>query len=231
MKRVSTGLRVLGDVLITAGVVIALFAIYELFYTGVYTGQEQSKLRNSLEQQWARQSASAPPRPGATGKTPIALTGPKLGSGVAILRIPRLGRSYAKVVVEGVAVPDLRKGPGHYPGTAMPGQVGNFVVSGHRTTYGAPFGDLDRLRVGDPIVLETRGGWFVYRMARREIVAPTAIDVIEPVPEHPGVAAISAALTFTTCNPKYSARQRLVIFGRLDASTTQSAGPPAVLGG
>lgn len=228
MTRLFAVLRILGDLLITAGVVVGLFAIYELSYTGVYTGRQQAKLKHSLEQQWAQPTPSASPR---SGKTPVALAGPKLGSGVAILRIPRLGRDYAKVVVEGVAVADLRKGPGHYPGTAMPGQVGNFVVSGHRTTYSAPFGNLDRLRVGDPIVLETRVGWFVYRMTRREIVAPTAINVIAPVPEHPGLPPDSAMLTFTTCNPKYSARQRLVVFGLLRTTTPRSAGPPAVLAG
>jgi sortase A len=148
---------------------------------------------------------------------------------VALLRIPRLGRHYVQVVVEGVQVEDLRKGPGHYPGTALPGRIGNFVVSGHRTTYGAPFGSLDRLRTGDPIVLETGAGWYIYRTTRREIVPPTAVDVTAPVPERPGVRPIQAMLTFTTCHPRYSARKRLVVFGLLRDSLPRTGGEPAPL--
>lgn len=225
MRRASAGLRVLGDLLITAGVIVALFAVYELFYTGVYTAAAQSALRQDLTRDWRTPSPSPATAPAT--RTPV----PKLGDGVAILRIPRLGAGYSEVVVEGVAVADLRKGPGHYPGTAMPGRVGNFVVSGHRTTYGAPFGQLDRLRPSDPIVLETRAGWYVYRVTRQQIVAPTAIDVIDPVPEHPGARPTQAMLTFTTCHPRYSARERLVVFGRLDSVRLRAAGPPPVLAG
>lgn len=223
MSRASAGLRVLGDLLITAGVIVALFAVYELFYTGVYTAAAQTQLRRELTKDWGTPSQSA-----AAAKR---LASPKLGDGVAILRIPRLGAGYAEVVVEGVQVTDLRKGPGHYPGTALPGRIGNFVVSGHRTTYGAPFGRLDQLRPSDPIVLETRTGWYVYRVTRQQVVAPTAIDVIEPVPQHPGARPTQAMLTFTTCHPRYSARQRLVVFGLLASVRLRAAGPPPVLAG
>ena len=223
MRRASAGLRVLGDLLITAGVVVTLFAVYELFYTGVYTEQVQSGLRQELVRQWETPPPAAP----AAGWR----AAPQLGDGVAVLRIPRLGADYATVVVEGVQVTDLRKGPGHYPGTALPGRVGNFVVSGHRTTYGAPFGHLDRLRVADPIVLETREGWYVYRTTRQQIIPPTAVEVTEPVPQRPGARPRQAWLTFTTCHPRYSARQRLVVFGLLDRVRRRAAGPPPVLAG
>ena len=217
-----SALRVVGDALITAGLVVALFAVYEVFYTGVYTGHAQARLRHALDQQWA----SAPKR------GVLATRGaPALGDGVAILYLPRLGAHYAKVIVEGVQVADLRKGPGHYPGSALPGQVGNFVVSGHRTTYGAPFGSLNRLRVHDPIVLETRDAWYVYRVTSQRIVTPTAIDVTDPVPDRPGARARQALLTFTTCHPRYSARQRLVVFAVLDSTRPRSAGVPQVSAG
>lgn len=220
MRRGAAGLRVGGDLLLTAGLVIALFALYEVFYTGVYTARAQSQLQRDLTREWTSPPASAA-RPAS------ASPAPKLGTGVAILRIPRLGAGYRSVVVEGISSEDLRKGPGHYPGTALPGRVGNFVVSGHRTTYGAPFGSLDRLRTSDPIVLETREGWYVYRMTRQQVVAPTAVDVTEPVPYRPGLRPTQAVLTFTTCHPRYSARQRLVIFALLETSRPRSAGPPA----
>lgn len=213
----------LGDLLITAGLVIALFAVYELFYTGAYTSSAQSQLRRDLISTWG-----APTSPSVPASRPSA---PKIGDGVAILRIPRLGADYVKVIVQGVQVKDLRKGPGHYPQTALPGGVGNFVVSGHRTTYGSPFGSLDRLRTRDPIVLETREGWYVYRVTGREIVAPTAIEVTAPVPKRPGARPTRAMLTFTTCHPRYSARQRLVVFGELAGTRRRAAGPPPVLAG
>ncbi|MGI8681140.1 MAG: class E sortase, partial [Mycobacteriales bacterium] len=133
------------------------------------------------------------------------------------------------VIVEGVARGDLRRGPGHYPGSAMPGQVGNFAVAGHRTTYGAPFGRLDELRPGDAIVLETRASWLTYRVTGTRVVAPNEVAVTAPVPDAPGRQPTQASLTLTTCNPRYSARQRLVVFGLL-AKTVPNAGGSAPVG-
>ena len=223
---VRTAVRSLGELLITAGVVILLFVAYELWFTNFYTAQEQHDLRHQLEQQWGLpipQGSSAP------GEQPLAE--PPLGDGVAILRIPRLGKDYVKVIVEGVNHEDLKKGPGHYPGTAMPGQIGDFVVSGHRTTYGAPFNQLDRLEHLDPIVVETRSMWFVYKVTSTEVVLPTDIATIAPVPDHPGEKPTKAWLTFTTCHPKYSASHRLIVHGVLVAEQPKSDGRPAALGG
>ncbi|HET7405690.1 MAG TPA: class E sortase [Mycobacteriales bacterium] len=213
--------RGLGEFLLTAGFVILLFVAYELWFTGFYTAQQQHDLRNQLQHEWA---------------LPVPRSGPgiqevALGQGVAILRIPRLGSDYVKVVVEGVNHDDLKKGPGHYPGTAMPGQIGNFVVSGHRTTYGAPFNRLDELQVNDAIVVETRTMWFTYHVTSKEVVLPTDIDVIAPVPDHPGQKPTKAYLTFTTCHPKYSASHRLIVHGILVDAKPKVDGLPVALGG
>ena len=223
MNGLRAALRGVGQTLITLGVVILLFCAYELWFTGIYTAREQKHLRNELPQVLS----SAPPLPGTPEFPPILA-----GHGIAVLRIPRLGLGYLKVIVEGVSRDDLRKGPGHIPGTALPGQIGNFVVSGHRTTYGAPFNRLDEIKPGDAIVLETQTTWYVYRETKEITVAPSAYWVTDPVPGQPGVHATQRMLTFTTCNPKYSASQRLVLFGQLETSRPKSAGPPtAVLGG
>ncbi len=223
---VRTLLRGLGQVLITLGLVVLLFCVYELKITNIYTGQQQSALSDDLRDRWAE------PRPAVRPGTPPTVKPVALGEGLAVLRVPRLGTDWSKVVLEGVGVPDLKRGPGHYPGTALPGQVGNVVVSGHRTTYGAPFQDLDRVRVGDALVLETRTGWFTYRATGTLIVKPTAIEVTYPVPGRPGVAPEQRLLTLTTCNPKYSAKQRLVLQARLESTLAKGPGvvPPA-LGG
>ncbi len=219
-----SALRGIGQTLITLGVVILLFCVYELWITGLYTGREQSRLHRELIQQWAAPPvASGPHRP----RLP-------LGSGIAIIYIPALGKDYQKVVVEGVGVPDLKRGPGHYPGTALPGEIGNVVISGHRTTYGAPFNRVDTLRVGDAIVLETRDAFFTYRVTGQQVVTPTSIEVTYPVPGHKGATPTQRLLTLTTCNPKYSAAQRLIIRAVLESAPFAKQGdrlPPALTKG
>jgi len=214
-----TVLRRLGQLLLIAGVVVLVFVGYQLRGTNLYAAHAQSSLRHALQDRWA---AGHPGPPAALAKV-------ALGDGVAVLRVPRFGRDYAQVVVEGVGRADLRHGPGHYPGTALPGQLGNFAVAGHRTTYGAPFGRLSELRPGDAVVLETAGAWLTYRVTGSRIVAPTAVSVTAPVPEAPGRRPTAALLTLTTCNPRYSDRERLVVFGSLAAKSAKSAGIPAAL--
>ncbi|HVE62745.1 MAG TPA: class E sortase [Mycobacteriales bacterium] len=227
---IAKTLRGVGQTLITAGLIILLFCVYELYFTGLETRAEQKRGRTALLENWAMAPAGpASAKPGQPA--PEKLADVELGQGLAILRIPRLGRSFAKVVFEGVRVDDLKKGPGHYPSTAMPGEIGNFVVSGHRTTYGAPFNQIDELDPGDAVVVETRDRWFTYRMVKEEIVAPTDVDVILPVPRQPNQRASKALMTLTTCHPKYSARQRLILYAELSETTMKAPGvlPPALL--
>ena len=121
----------------------------------------------------------------------------------------------------------LKKGVGHYQGTAMPGEVGNFAVSGHRTTYGRPFHDIDRLRQGDVIVVETKTNYVVYAVDRHVLVRPWQVEVIAPVPQHPGATPTTAVMTMTSCHPKYSATQRYVTFSHLVKVLPRSEGLPA----
>jgi len=123
------------------------------------------------------------------------------------------------VVVEGVEVEDLKKGPGHYPDTALPGQLGNMVISGHRTTYGAPFYRLDELKVGDEITMFDANGPFVYKVTESKIVLPTEIGVIAP--------SSDARLTLTTCHPRFSAAKRLIIVAQLIGPPVDAPVAPA----
>jgi sortase A len=220
--RLATFLRGFGQTLITFGVVILLFVAYELYFTGIETAREQGQLTTAIEEQWERGTGSY--------KTPADLLKPiPIGSGVAVLRVPRFGRDWAKVVVEGVSVSDLRRGPGHYPGTQLPGQVGNFVVSGHRTTYGAPFNRVDELRTGDAVVVETKDTWYTYRVTSQEIVSPSSIEVTYAVPKQRDAKPSKAILTMTSCHPKYSARQRIIVYAELDETRAKSDGQPTAL--
>jgi len=221
-----TGVRGVGQTLITAGLVILLFVVYELWWTGFTTKRDQHKLLTQLRTQWANGQV---------------LADPPLGSGIAILRIPRFGVKYLFVIVQGVSTADLIKGPGHYPSTAMPGKVGNFTVAGHRTTYQHPFYNINQLKTGDPIVIETAKTWFTYTVKDipgttakyQEIVSPTDLPVSYPVPDQPdeSLRPTQKVLTFTSCNPRYSASQRIVIHALLTNTTQKSAGLPPALHG
>jgi sortase A len=217
----------LGQLLITAGVVILLFVGYELWFTGIYTHQQQQTAAKDITREFAAAQSQAPAASTSSGATSTGTSAaepykkapdgdviyPKVtqGSAETVLYVPRLGKNYHYVVVEGVGRDDLKKGPGHYPGTALPGQLGNLVVSGHRTTYLAPFNRFDELKPGDPVIFEMADGWYTYTVTGTEIVDPTATWVINnPFPDK---RAVGRSFTFTTCNPKYSARQRLVVYG------------------
>jgi sortase A len=154
-----------------------------------------------------------------------------LGQAFAVLHIPALDDYDPWVVVEGTSVADLKNGPGHIPGTALPGELGNVVVSGHRTTYGAPFNRLDELSPGSEIVLETRDGWFTYAVRSTSIVTPTSVEVTLPVPGDPTAKPDKRLLTLTTCHPKYSAQQRLIVLAELTAASDKADGLPAALRG
>jgi sortase A len=236
---IRTFVRGLGQLLITFGVVILLFVAYELWGTSYYTHQQQNRLEGEIAEQWLRTGGVGEISEQQIGDVP-------LGTGIAVLRIPRFGLGYHQVIVEGTDYEDLKDGPGHYAETAYPGQVGNFSVAGHRTTYGAPFNKLDILRSGDAIVLETKSKWFTYtvqdipasgvypEISYQEIVEPTDVAVAYAVPDQPdpSLTPTEKLLTFTSCNPKYSAAQRIVVHAVLTSTMNKVEGelPPALEG-
>ncbi len=143
-------------------------------------------------------------------------TQPAVGQPIGIIAIPKLGVD--DVVVQGYGESQLQGGPGHYPSTSLPGQAGNAAIAGHRTTFAAPFYNLNQLDPGDPIFVLTSQGLFRYDVARSEIVSPTDSAVLD--------ASTTPELTLTTCNPRYSASQRLVVIVFLDLATPSSGTHP-----
>ncbi len=137
------------------------------------------------------------------------------GDPLGRIRIPKIGLS--EVFVEGTGAGELRTGPGHYPATPLPGQRGTVAIAGHRTTYGAPFHDIDDLRRGDRIELAMPYGRFTYRVERTRIVPPTATEVTDRVSYD--------RLVLSACHPLYSAAQRIVVFARLERA--EARGPAA----
>lgn len=227
---VRTALRGLGQTLITLGVIVLLFCVYELKITNIATAQAQDRLGDQLRRSWTEPPRQAT-RPGTTAAAPAPAPPAQLGQGAFVMYVPRFGWDKPRIVVQGVSVEDLKLGPGHIPGTAMPGQLGNVVVSGHRTTHGEPFNGAADLQPGDPIVLETQTGWFTYTVRGLSIVDPSAVQVTYAVPGDPTATPTKRLLTLTTCNPKYSASQRLIVRAELTAASAHTAGPPAALKG
>ena len=221
-------LRGVGQTLITAGLVILLFVVYEVYITNVFSHRAQVKVHTALENEWAH------------GKDPLPLPGAgttilPIGAGIANLYIPRLGKDYAFTIVEGTDDASLEKGPGHYAGTALPAQKGNFAVAGHRVGKGEPFLNLNRLKAGDAVIVETKTNWYVYRVKGaggnitapgpdgipgQEIVSPSDGGVIAPVPNHPGATPTEKLMTMTTCHPKFTATQRMIVHAILAARLT-----------
>ncbi len=204
---------VFGRVLIGAGVLMLLFTAYQIWGTSLQESHTQAGLRTQLQQETnSEQIRHALAEASALDKLP---TGPPMtasrsgdpaeGEPIGDIRIPVIG--IAQVVVEGTNTQDLRKGPGHYIGTPLPGQAGNAAVAGHRTTYGHPFYNLDSVKVGDPIVVTTLQGIFVYDATKSFVVSPNDNGVLKN--------ESADVLTLTTCNPRFSASTRLVVQAKL----------------
>jgi sortase A len=207
--RLARVLGAVGRTLITAGVLILLFVVYQLWGTAIRHNQAQDRLENEFEAALAEVTTTT--RPGVTvprvTTTTVPPPPPAGGDAAAHLVIPKIGVD--EIVVEGVTLSDLKKGPGHYPETPMPGQKGNAAIAGHRTTYGAPFNRIDELVGGDEILVTTLQGSFRYEVIRQRIVEPTEVSVLDDKKDN--------RLTLTACHPKYSARQRIVVIAKLAA--------------
>ncbi|NYF56138.1 class E sortase [Micromonospora purpureochromogenes] len=226
-SRVRSGVRVTGEVLITFGLVVLLFAGYEIWGKSAIVDAHQGDLSSQLAQEWGPSGdPTVAPSAGPTAKPKP----PVEGKPIAGLYIPKLDKNW--IVVEGVTQKDIRYAPGHYPKSALPGQVGNFSVAGHRNR--ATFWRLDELDDGDAIVVETKTNWYVYKVIKSRIVRPDQVEVVAPAPIRlePGEEP-KRLLTLTTCNPKFDNYQRLIIHAELDDkdSMPKSKGRPAVLGG
>ncbi len=203
-----------GRVVLVAGVLVLLFIPYLLWGTGLMTARSQALLRTEFSKAQQRADASTPSTlPDPAPRAPVAqpappILDPAIGSAVGTITIPKIDLSM--VVVEGTGDAQLQTGPGHYPGTPLPGEIGNAAIAGHRTTYLHPFYNLNELVPGDPITIVTLQGIFLYQVTGSLAVSPTDVAVVDQTRR--------PTLTLTTCNPRYSASQRLVVHARLVAS-------------
>lgn len=196
-------------------VIIGILLIAYPSYTNYVSRRRQEELLSSWEEQEKliqvsvvetpkEETEEEKPEEETTELEVIEL--PELGEAFGTIEIPAI--DLKGIIYEGTEKPILKNGPGHIVGTAIPGRVGTCAISGHRTTYGAPFNKLDELFPGDKITIETNHGEFTYILSELKIVEPTDVYILE--------STLYPSLILTSCHPKYSAAQRLIAFAYLE---------------
>ncbi|WP_401000491.1 class E sortase [Agromyces sp. GXQ0307] len=231
---------VLGELLLTAGALVLLFLGWQLWWNDAITGAQQSAAASDLSVSWIEgahargdgtpdDAASPDPGDGGTIEPPVDSTMHAYGDPFAVMYVPRFGEDSQRTIAEGTGLDvlnDPATGVGHYAGTQMPGDVGNFAIAAHRSAYGGGMHEIDLLRLGDGIFIQTRDGWYTYRFRNLEYVTPDAVEVLAPVPHRPELAATDRIITLTTCNPLYSTAERIIAYGVLESWRPASDGPP-----
>jgi sortase A len=220
-------LGAVGKLLIIAGVLVLGFVAFQLWGTQFEESRGQSKLTEDLASDLGSTDSATldlsqlnEELAKVDTQTAPPTEAPAEGDPVGIINIAKI--DLQRVIVEGVDKADLKKGPGHYPGTPLPGQAGNSAIAGHRTTYGAPFNRIDELVPGDEIAVTTPQGEFTYVV----IPAPGATDqawwVVDPSQVEVLADAGDNRLTLTACHPKYSAKQRIIVAATLKTEPAQA---------
>jgi len=230
---------VAGELLLTAGVVVMLFVAWQFGIGDQIAAAQNRADAQALAEQWQ----DSPPEPGPTSPpsataepeapaAPVITPEPADGEVFGIMYVPRFGPDFAVRMGGGVSRERTLDtiGIGHYPDTQMPGEVGNFAVAAHRTGFGgAPFYSIDELRVGDPVIVETADGWYTYIFRTLEYVRPTAVGVLDPVPQATPTGLGGRYLTMTSCSPRHTIAERIIAYALFDSFRPRADGPPAGL--
>lgn len=243
-RRRSFGvLGVAGEILITVGVLVQLFWLWNVGINDWIQGFTQSQAASSMAQQWQEEVTDDPVVPQQETEEAIEVYGTPVdtpppvvdvvnqGTAFATLYVPRFGDTYQRVIAEGVdlatVLNDPRLGVGRYPQSTPLGEEGNFAIAGHRTSFGASFGNISELRLGDRLFVETREGWFSYSFRNLEYVWATEVDVLNPVPKQDTVDVSDRLLTLTSCHPRFSDAERIIAYAVFDGWYPRAGGPPA----
>lgn len=220
-----------GELLITAGVLLALFVAWQLWWTDV----EAAGVQRTLAAEYELTLPDSPDTVGSAEFGPPPPTDQALeAETIGRLWVPRWGEPgspYSRTISEGTDRATVldKLGIGHYSATAQAGEVGNFAIAAHRQSHGRPFYDIDKLQDGDELIVETADAWYVYTVVDSKIVAPTEVDVIAPNPFSPADVATERVITLTTCHPLFSTKERWIVHGVLDHWIPRESGRPAEL--
>lgn len=219
---IAGAIGVLGEVLLTLGVILLLFVVWQLWWTNLEADAAQDSAVHSVTQAWDADGKKA-----TDGSDP---THPIEGKVWGILYIPRFGSAYAKPIAEGTSLDVLDTiGVGHYPDTQLPGEKGNVALAGHRQTHGQVFWDMDKLQDGDKAYIQTRDGIYTYTFRSRSIVAPSQSGVVLPVPDDPTATPTQKLLTLTTCHPPFTTRMRMIVHLEQTHFTPSGDAAPAAI--
>lgn len=235
-RAVSAAVGVLGELLITAGVVLGLFVAWQLWWTDVVGERAQAQIVEDLGWAAPLPVPSMVPDDGIadpqSGEPPVT-DRPGTSETFATMIIPRFGEGWQSPVSEGVTRAGTldELGIGWYPHSALPGELGNFAVAGHRVTWGKPFNQIAELEVDDLVVVRTEEVWYVYRVTEHKIVLPYQVEVVAPVPGDRDAAPDDHYITLTSCHPMFSLRERYVVHGVMEYWAWTADGVPAELAG
>ena len=211
-KRKTIAARIVGVAMLASGLSLVIPPLFsEVIETQIQSGQQQQQA-DQLSRLLETKPAAAPAKSEA----------------FAVLYVPRLGADFRRPIAEGTSVKEVLNtvGIGHYTGTAMPNEVGNFALASHRTTHGGAFNHIDTLVIGDLIYVEYAGGWVTYEVVSSKVVNPNEIWVIG---SNPLKQEAKKWITFTTCTPRYTSEKRLAVWAKQIDFKTRNDGPPAEL--
>nr|BFF08296.1 hypothetical protein GCM10023233_32650 [Brevibacterium otitidis] len=222
---VRASVRTFGELCITAGLVLILFVVWQLWWTDIEANEDNRNLANELTTEWRDNPRNELPE---DPDTPYVGEPADINSAFGIMYIPRFGDDYYRTIAEGVSLEPVlnRMGLGRYPNAAMPGDVGNFAMAGHRVTYGKPLNLIAEIRPGDEAIVQTADGFYTYTFVNFDIVLPDQTEVLAPVPDMPDYKGKDRIMTLTACNPMFSARERYVGYFELSDWRHVSEGPP-----
>lgn len=222
--------QVLGELLLTAGVLCGLFVVWQLWINNEIAGFTQLEASKELSEEWQQQADARPAAVPDDPDEPVVGEAPEDGVKFANLIVPRFGKDFTRPIAQGVGrnvLDNINFGMGHYAQSQMPGEVGNFALASHRSAYGGAFHTIHELRVGDAIFVETQDGWYKYIYRNTEYVTVKGVGVLLPVPQEPEIEAQDRIITLTTCNPFYSSAERIIAYGVFDSWYPRADGPPA----
>lgn len=249
-RRRASVTGVIGEILLTLGAIALLFVGWQMWFSGWIGGASNNQAGRSLERQWEQAAASAAPSvsaapstaPSETATTPTGgqpapgdppvLAEARDGQTFGVMYVPRFGADYSVPMGGGVSRARTLDtiGIGHYPGTAMPGGVGNTAYAAHRTGYGGwPFYRIAELQPGDQIIIGTQDGWYTYVYRNFEYVTPAGTGVLDDVPQSTNAESGARYLTLTSCSPVHTTQERIIAYAMYESFTPRANGAPAAI--
>ena len=227
---------VTGELMITAGALMGLFLAWHLVWNDTIQSQRQNESATSFAKQWQPQNESGielePVNPVVkpSAEEPPVTLAPAEGEAFALLYVPRFGADYMRTIAEGVDLETVLNsnslGVGRYSQSDQLGEVGNFALAAHRTTWGASFGNINELRIGDRIYVEVAEGWHSYVFRNLEYVRASEVDVLNSFPRMNTADGNTRIITLTSCHPRFTIEERIIAYGIYEGWYPRSDGPP-----